>query len=448
MKKKIISTIGLVLAVFTLVLAGCGAGTSEQGLEDISAAEGETLSEAGVLVLKVNPELGIKYNKEGVVTEVEGRNTDGQDILDQYPDFIGKDSGLVLEELITLMGEAGYFVDEVEGETRQIILELEPGSVLPDEKFLEKMTANIQSAASELDIDSDVQTNEDIISLEEVKEIALNHAEVAAEDAKFDDKELDEDDGDLLFELEFDTNGYEYEYDIHAITGEIVKSEKDRDDDQKLTQKETSKKQESSEAKATEQKSTKKNDTEQKSDKNQKTKQQTSEYIGMDRAKEIAFNHAGVNGAYARFDDQEFETDDGVPSYELEFKVNSNEYEYDIHAVSGNILKAEHDIKQAKKQESKLTTKKPAEKKLVSKPTEKRSTPKKTKELSKDEVINIALKHAGVSRSQVHFDDIERDWDDGRLEWEIEFDAGNWEYEYEIDGNSGNVLDYEKESND
>lgn len=415
MKKKIISTIGLVLAVFTLVLAGCGAGTSEQGLEDISAAEGETLSEAGVLVLKVNPELGIKYNKEGVVTEVEGRNTDGQDILDQYPDFIGKDSGLVLEELITLMGEAGYFVDEVEGETRQIILELEPGSVLPDEKFLEKMTANIQSAASELDIDSDVQTNEDIISLEEVKEIALNHAEVAAEDAKFDDKELDEDDGDLLFELEFDANGYEYEYDIHAITGEIVKSERDRDDDQKSTQKETSKKQESSEAKATE--------------------QQTSEYIGMDRAKEIALNHAGKNSSQVHFDDLEFDVDDGVPHYEIEFDVGPNEYDYDIHAVTGKIIEYDHELKASQNKENA---------KEVS--TEKQ--PSVSKEISREKAIDIALNHAGLSRSQVQLDDVELEYEDGRKEWEVDFDHGNWEYEYEIDGNSGNILDYEKDYDD
>lgn len=417
MKKKIWTTLGLILAVFTLVLAGCTTGTTEEGsgLADIQAAEGEVISDSGVLVLKINPEVAIKYDENGVVTAIEGRNDDGSEILEQYPDFVGKDSGLVLEELVGLIGEAGYFVEEVEGQSKQIVLELEPGSVLPDDKFLEEMTSNVQAAASKQNVDSNVLSNEDIMPLDEAKKIALDDAQVNVEDAKFDDKELDKDDGNLLFELEFYANGHEYEYDIHAITGEILKSE--RDDEGKQVKKENKK---------------------------QQTDSKKNDYISMDRAKEIAFNHAGVNGADARFDDQEFDVDDGVPSYELEFKVNGNEYEYDIHAVSGEILKSEHDAKQATKKESKPA---PALKKQESKPNQEPAA-EKPKQLSKDEAVDIALNHAGLSRSQVHFDDVELDHDDGRLEWEIEFDSGNWEYEYDIDGHSGKILDHEREHDD
>ena len=431
MKKKLITGLGLLFLMFTLTLVGCGGGSSDEaGLSEISTAQSESLSESGTIILRINPEVAIEYDENGKVTSVSGRNDDGREIINSYADYIGKDSGLVLEELVAMIGEAGYFIEEVEGEPRRIVLELESGSILPDEEFLEKMTVNVQTAVSKLNVESKVVSSEDMISLDEAKRIALADADVKEADVKFDDKELDKDDGNLSYELEFYANGIEYEYDVHAVTGDIIKVERDRTDDKKVSKPVPKK----DKAQATEQ-STK--------EKPKAPKQATkkSDYIGMDKAKQIAFNHAGVNGANARFDDQEFDIDDGVPSYELEFDVNGNEYEYDIHAVSGAILDYEHDIKQAAKPASKpAPAPKPAP---VPKPA-----PAKPKQLSKDEAINIALGHAGLSRSQVVFDDVESDWDDGRLEWEIEFHSGNWEYEYEIDGHTGSILDFDKEHDD
>lgn len=375
--------LGLLLVIFTLVLVGCGGTTDEAGLSDITTAQSETLSDSGTIVLRINPELAIEYDESGKVTSVTGRNDDGREIVETYADFIGKDSGLVLEELIALISEAGYFVEEVEGTPRQIVIELESGSILPADDFLEKMTTNVQTAVSKLNVDSDVVSEDDFISLEEAKQIALDDAKVSKENAKFDDKELDEDDGNYIYELEFYADGYEYEYDVHAVTGEIVESERDRE--QKSPKKEA-KKEQSQQAKKT--------------NTQPKQKSQKSDYIGMERAKQIAFNHAGVNGANARFDDQEFDVDDGVPHYELEFDVNGNEYEYDVHAVSGNILKFEHDIKQAKKPAAKPAAAAPAPKQKEQNPApapKPKPAPAKPKQLSRDEAINIALNHAGLS---------------------------------------------------
>lgn len=410
MEKKRISTLGFILVMFSFFLAGCVGSSSEDGLGSLSAQE-EMLSDTGTLILKVNPEIALKYNEEGIVTNITGNNEDGQKIIENYADFIGKESGVVLEELIALINEEGYFVEEVEGESKRVVLELEAGSILPDEQFLEKMTTNVQNAVANLDVKTNVVT-EAGISLEEAKQIAFDHAGVKAEDARFDDQELDKDDGIKLYELEFYANGYEYEYDIHAETGEILKSERDREKNKKDSG--------STQAQTSQQKDT--------------PKQQTNkdEYISMDRAKQIAFDHAGVNGADARFDDQEFDVDDGVPSYELEFYVNGNEYEYDIHAVSGEILKSEHDMKQSK--QAQKSKQKPAA--------------NKSAQISKDEAIDIALKHAGLTRSQVSFDDVELDKDDGRLIWEVEFDSGNWEFEYDIDALTKDILDFEKEYDD
>ena len=52
----------------------------------------------------------------------------------------------------------------------------------------------------------------------------------------------------------------------------------------------------------------------------------------------------------------------------------------------------------------------------------------------------IALKDAGLSASQVSFVRAGLDWDNGRMEYEVEFWKDNVEYDYEIDAATGTVL--------
>lgn len=68
------------------------------------------------------------------------------------------------------------------------------------------------------------------------------------------------------------------------------------------------------------------------------------EFISLAEAKQIAFNHAGVSGDNAEFDDEDLDWDDGVPYYELEFEIGEDEYEYEIHARTGEILDYDIDI--------------------------------------------------------------------------------------------------------
>ena len=44
------------------------------------------------------------------------------------------------------------------------------------------------------------------------------------------DVELDEERGIYHYDVDFKHGGYEYEYEINAVSGEIIKSDKDRDD--------------------------------------------------------------------------------------------------------------------------------------------------------------------------------------------------------------------------
>ncbi len=65
----------------------------------------------------------------------------------------------------------------------------------------------------------------------------------------------------------------------------------------------------------------------------------TSKYIGLKKAKRIALN--SVPGATVV--KAEFDTDDGVPVYEIELIKGSYEYEFKIHAQTGAILEQEKD---------------------------------------------------------------------------------------------------------
>ena len=64
-------------------------------------------------------------------------------------------------------------------------------------------------------------------------------------------------------------------------------------------------------------------------------------------------------------------------------------------------------------------------------------------DIGAEKAKSIALNHAGVSASQTTELKVERDTDDGVLEYEVEFKAGGMEYEYKIDARTGGVLTYE-----
>ena len=61
------------------------------------------------------------------------------------------------------------------------------------------------------------------------KSIALNHAGVSESKAYDMEIELDEEDGMLVYEVEFKSGGMEYSYEINAATGAIVKQETELD---------------------------------------------------------------------------------------------------------------------------------------------------------------------------------------------------------------------------
>ncbi len=154
MKKTTIIYILLALATM-LALHGCSqqAGTAE-ALKAVSV-EGPRSgadSGSGTLILSVNPEISVSYNKEGLVTKVEGLNDDGTAIVKGYDDYVGKDCREVVKELVRKIDAAGYFVSGVEGEGREITIQIEPGSVLPEDDFLETIARDVRSTVGEINV--------------------------------------------------------------------------------------------------------------------------------------------------------------------------------------------------------------------------------------------------------------------------------------------------------
>ena len=70
----------------------------------------------------------------------------------------------------------------------------------------------------------------------------------------------------------------------------------------------------------------------------QQTQAQAPQRISADKAKAIAFGHAGVSAGQVRELSVEYD-DDGV--YEIDFKVGNKEYDYEIGGTDGSIRKAD-----------------------------------------------------------------------------------------------------------
>lgn len=67
------------------------------------------------------------------------------------------------------------------------------------------------------------------ITAEQALEKALDHAKLKKSDVTDIDIDLDRDNGTLIYEVDFNHGGTEYDYDIDAKSGEIISADRDRD---------------------------------------------------------------------------------------------------------------------------------------------------------------------------------------------------------------------------
>ena len=63
----------------------------------------------------------------------------------------------------------------------------------------------------------------------------------------------------------------------------------------------------------------------------------------MEQAKQLALQKAGLSGQTVTWEKAELDEEGGISYYELEFTFSQSEYECEVDAGSGNILKFEQD---------------------------------------------------------------------------------------------------------
>lgn len=148
MKKRTMLTLGLVLMMSLACLTGCGQNETQSASSAPTGSASTEVATGGVLVLKVNPEIAVEYDDAGNVKGITARNEDARAIIEQAGDLIGQPAREAVKQLVTLIGDAGYFVEEVEGEKRQITIEIEAGSKLPNDAFLDEVVADVKDCVN------------------------------------------------------------------------------------------------------------------------------------------------------------------------------------------------------------------------------------------------------------------------------------------------------------
>ena len=103
------------------------------------------------------------------------------------------------------------------GEEIEYKIDAYTGTILESKRETEEKTSAAQPTSS------------GDIGHAKAKSIALNHAGVSENKAYDMEIELDEEDGTLVYEVEFKSGGMEYSYEINAATGAIVKQEAELD---------------------------------------------------------------------------------------------------------------------------------------------------------------------------------------------------------------------------
>ena len=229
---------------------------------------------------------------------------------------------------------------------------------------------------------------QNVIGKQKAQEIALADAGVAAEDALHLIVKPDWDDGVRIYEVEFYTASQEYDYEIHAETGDILSRDRE-------------------------------------AEWNGTTASASTTDIGEAKAKSVALSHAGISESDTSYIYAKKDWDDGRWVYDVEFWADGKEYDYEILASNGTILSYDYD---AEYQWSGSTG---------------TGSTSSTADIGEAKARSVALSHAGISESDTSYIYAKKDWDDGRWVYDVEFWADGKEYDYEILASNGTILSYD-----
>ena len=245
------------------------------------------------------------------------------------------------------------------------------------------------------------------IGAQKAKEIALNHANLKANDVFFTKAKLDYDDHVAVYEVEFFYNNTEYDYEIIASNGQIKEFKTEAHNSNIIDNIISN------------------------------TPNNSQQTIGAQKAKEIALSHANLKADDVFFTKAKLDYDDSTAIYEVEFFYNNTEYDYEIIASNGQ-------VKEFKTEAQKSNTTNKVTPPSTSLPNENNtSNNTSTNAITLDKAKQIALNHANLSAGNVSFKKAKLDYDDGIKIYEIEFYYNGIEYNYEINAADGNILEFD-----
>ena len=352
----------LAAACLALVVVGGGAGVQYYQANAV----------ASVISLDVNPSVELRIGRKEKVTGVTALNADAQGLLDGM-DLKGTDLNVAINALIGSMVRCGY-ISELKN---SVLVSVEDSNAARGQKLQEEITADITQALEQsaieaavlsqtLDMDQTLQqmaeqyaisvgkakiitkilAKDPTLTAQALAGLPINdlslillskepEADGVASSGQVSDKkyigeekareialakvpggrvvkaEYDMEDGRIVYEVEVLLNGVEHDFDIDALTGDVLKwdQELDEDDDKNNGQQGT-------------------------------VTTPTTAVIGLDRAKEIA--QGRLPGG--RITELELDEDDGRMIYEGEIETNTTEVEFEIDAYTGEVLKWDQEI--------------------------------------------------------------------------------------------------------
>ena len=301
------------------------------------------------------------------------------------------------------------------------------------------------------------------IGTEVAKNAALAHAGLSADQVTVSKVDFDVEDGRMVYEVEFWANNVEYEYDVDATTGEIVKNHPEpytpaAGQNGPIDQAAAKAAALSAFGLSEDQAegivvipsyddgrfvykvkfwagSTEyfcavdgsgqilKSEKEEHASSGSVATSGTD--VGLEAAKAAALKHAGLSADQVTGLTAKLDWDDGQRVYEVDFWQGSTEYEYEINA-DGTVRQYESEAHAAPT--------------AISAGSGSSGSSATSTDIGETGAKAAALSAAGLTEDQVQNLFIERDWDDGRIQYEVKFQANGTRYEYEIDGSTGSVL--------
>lgn len=238
------------------------------------------------------------------------------------------------------------------------------------------------------------------ISEDQAKSIALQNAGLAESDVQFVWAKLEYDDGRAEYDVEFVRdmgNGTmdEYDYEIDALTGEILSMDREAENYNPAAMQNGA-------------------------------NAQSGQYIGEEAAKQAALAHAGKTADAVSLVRCHLDFDDGRWKYEVEFYEGNTEYDYDIDAVTGDIISYDYDAEYYNPSSNGQATAPGAS-------------------VTAEQAKQIALHHAGVDEASTRRMEMDTDYDHGRTIYEFSWKVDWTEYEYEIDAATGDIISFSQE---